>query len=162
MRDTCPDHTPDSKNQRTSCAVLRAYSSADSRLRGMHLTPLRLRLLRSDLPPLQRPQLKGFLFSSVVFQSYIRALHFIRNQFESNYWEKNLTPKNLGIVYSFNFGCFTLLLSGYNPKHDTLHCSRTLLAQRPRRAQPLKRVTSEESEQRLGRLFRTIFCAKRA
>lgn len=77
--------TSDSGSRHTSCTVLRAYSSADSRLRGMHLTPLRLCLLCSDLPPFQHTQLKVF-FSSVVFQLYVWALHFTRDQFEFNYW----------------------------------------------------------------------------
>lgn len=82
----------------------------------MLLTPLQLCLLCSDLPPLQQPQLKGFLFSSVVLQSHIQALHFIRNQFESNYWGKKTHTKKLRDSLQFQLWLLHTSSVGVQPK----------------------------------------------
>jgi len=100
----------DSGSWHTSCAVLRAYSSANSCLRGMHLTPLQLCLLCSDLPPFQCTQLKS-LFPLLFFSHIFEPCTSLGINWNPTVGKKqqNKPPKNVGIVYNFNAGYFALL-----------------------------------------------------
>lgn len=64
--------TSESGSWHTYCTALCAYSSADSRLPGMHLTPLQSRLLCSGLPMFRCIQSKGLVFfPPLLFFSHI-------------------------------------------------------------------------------------------
>lgn len=118
MTEVQANATSDSGSRHTSCTVLHAYSSADSRLRGMRLTPLQLRLLCSDLPPFQHMQLKVFFFPLLFFSYVFEPCASLGVNLNPTIEKKTKPPKKLRGSLQFQLWLLHPTSVGEQPKRQ--------------------------------------------